>query len=352
MSILEESNIKKTPISDLGEFGLIEHITKSFDNKNKSTIFGVGDDAAVIKYTKDKHHLLSTDMLVEGVHFDLSYTPLKHLGYKAVSVNVSDICAMNGRPTHITVSIAISNRFTIESVEELYSGIKLACENYNIDLVGGDTTSSINGLAISITILGEVDKNSITYRRGAKVNDLVVVSGDLGGCLLRLQILKREKEIFLANPGVQPDLQGNDYALQRQLKVEARLKLIEVLKEMDIVPSSMIDISDGLTSEILHLSKQSNVGITIYEDKLPIDYTTMNLAKDLKINPIFCALNGGEDYELLFTISQKHYEKLKKDIDFTIIGHVTDKSEGNNFITNDASSHPITAQGWDPIKKD
>ena len=352
MSILEESNIKKTPISDLGEFGLIEHITKSFDNKNKSTIFGVGDDAAVIKYTKDKHHLLSTDMLVEGVHFDLSYTPLKHLGYKAVSVNVSDICAMNGRPTHITVSIAISNRFTIESVEELYSGIKLACENYNIDLVGGDTTSSINGLAISITILGEVDRNSITYRRGAKVNDLVVVSGDLGAAYLGLQILKREKEIFLANPGVQPDLQGNDYALQRQLKVEARLKLIEVLKEMDIVPSSMIDISDWLTSEILHLSKQSNVGITIYEDKLPIDYTTMNLAKDLKINPIFCALNGGEDYELLFTISQKHYEKLKKDIDFTIIGHVTDKSEGNNFITNDASSHPITAQGWDPIKRD
>ena len=352
MSILEESNIKKTPISDLGEFGLIEHITKSFDNKNKSTIFGVGDDAAVIKYTKDKHHLLSTDMLVEGVHFDLSYTPLKHLGYKAVSVNVSDICAMNGRPTHITVSIAISNRFTIESVEELYSGIKLACENYNIDLVGGDTTSSINGLAISITILGEVDRNSITYRRGAKVNDLVVVSGDLGAAYLGLQILKREKEIFLANPGVQPDLQGNDYALQRQLKVEARLKLIEVLKEMDIVPSSMIDISDWLTSEILHLSKQSNVGITIYEDKLPIDYTTMNLAKDLKINPIFCALNGGEDYELLFTISQKHYEKLKKDIEFTIIGHVTDKSEGNNFITNDASSHPITAQGWDPIKRD
>ena len=352
MSILEESNIKKTPISDLGEFGLIEHITKSFYNKNKSTIFGVGDDAAVIEYSKDKYHLLSTDMLVEGVHFDLAYTPLKHLGYKAVSVNVSDICAMNGRPTHITVSIAISNRFTIESVEELYSGIKLACENYNIDLVGGDTTSSISGLAISISILGEAEKKSITYRRGAKVNDLVVVSGDLGAAYLGLQILKREKEIFLANPGVQPDLQGNDYALQRQLKVEARLKLIEVLKEMDIVPSSMIDISDGLTSEILHISKQSNVGITIYEDKLPIDYTTMNLAKDLKINPIFCALNGGEDYELLFTISQKHYEKLKKDIDFTIIGHVTDKSEGNNFITNDASSHPITAQGWDPIKKD
>jgi len=352
MTILEDSNIKKTPISDLGEFGLIEHITKSFDNKNKSTIFGVGDDAAVIEYTKDKYLLLSTDMLIEGVHFDLAYTPLKHLGYKAVSVNVSDICAMNGRPTHITVSIAISNRFTVESVEELYSGIKLACENYNIDLVGGDTTTSISGLSISISILGETEKRSITYRRGAKVNDLVVVSGDLGAAYLGLQILKREKEIFLVNPGVQPDLQGNDYALQRQLKVEARSKLIEVLKEMDVVPSSMIDISDGLTSEILHLSKQSNVGITIYEDKLPIDYTTMNLAKDLKINPIFCALNGGEDYELLFTISQKHYEKLKKDIDFTIIGHVTDKSEGNNFITNDASSHPITAQGWDPIKKD
>ena len=337
--------------SEIGEFSFIEKITENFEIKNSESLLGIGDDSAIIESSK-LHTLVTKDLLVEGIHFDLSYTPLMHLGYKSVIVNLSDIYAMNGMPKQIVIGIAISNRFKVDAIQELYKGIKLACEKYKIDLVGGDTTSSISGLAISITILGEVDKNSITYRRGAKVNDLVVVSGDLGAAYLGLQILKREKEIFLANPGVQPDLQGNDYALQRQLKVEARLKLIEVLKEMDIVPSSMIDISDGLTSEILHLSKQSNVGITIYEDKLPIDYTTMNLAKDLKINPIFCALNGGEDYELLFTISQKHYEKLKKDIDFTIIGHVTDKSEGNNFITNDASSHPITAQGWDPIKRD
>ena len=350
MSIFEENNIKKTSVSELGEFGLIDHITKSFKNNNNSTIKGVGDDAAVIEYSDNRYRLLSTDMLVEGVHFDLSYTPLKHLGYKAVSVNVSDICAMNGIATQITVCIAVSNRFSVEAVEELYSGIKLACENYKIDLVGGDTTSSTSGLVMSVSVLGEVEKKKISYRNGANINDLVVVTGDLGAAYLGLQILKREKEIFLANPGVQPDLQGNDYALQRQLKTEARFNFVKVLDDLNIVPTSMIDISDGLTSEILHLSKHSDVGITIYEDKLPIDYTTMNLAKDLNLNPIFCALNGGEDYELLFTISQDHYDKLKKDVDFTIIGHVTDKKEGNNFITKDSTSHPITAQGWDPLK--
>ena len=350
MSIFEDNNIKNTSVSELGEFGLIDHITKSFRNNNKSTIKGVGDDAAVIEYSDNRYRLLSTDMLVEGIHFDLSYSPLKHLGYKAVSVNVSDICAMNGTATQITVSIAVSNRFSVEAIEELYSGIKLACENYKIDLVGGDTTSSTSGLVISVSVLGEVEKKKISYRSGAKINDLVVVTGDLGAAYLGLQILKREKEIFLSNPGVQPDLQGNDYALQRQLKTEARSNFVKVLDDLDIIPTSMIDISDGLTSEILHLSKHSDVGITIYEDKLPIDYTTMNLAKDLNLNPIFCALNGGEDYELLFTISQDHYDKLKKDVDFTIIGHATHKKEGNNFITKDSTSHPITAQGWDPLK--
>ena len=350
MSIFEENNIKKTSVSELGEFGLIDNITKSFRNNNKSTITGVGDDAAVIEYSDNRYRLLSTDMLIEGIHFDLSYSPLKHLGYKAVSVNVSDICAMNGIATQITVSIAVSNRFSVEAIEELYSGIKLACENYKVDLVGGDTTSSKSGLVISVSVLGQVEKQKISYRKGAHINDLVVVTGDLGAAYLGLQILKREKEIFLSNPGVQPDLQGNDYALQRQLKTEARSNFVKVLDDLNIIPTSMIDISDGLTSEILHLSKHSDVGITIYEDKLPIDYTTMNLAKDLNLNPIFCALNGGEDYELLFTISQDHYDKLKKDVDFTIIGHVTDKKEGNNFITKDSTSHPITAQGWDPLK--
>ena len=310
---------------------------------------GVGDDAAVLEFSERKYQLISTDMLIENVHFDLAYTPLKHLGYKAVAVNVSDICAMNGIATQITVSIAISNRFSVEALEELYKGIYLACDKYNVDLIGGDTTTSTSGLTISVSVVGEVDKEKVVYRSGAKENDLLVCTGDLGAAYLGLQILKREKEIFLENPGVQPDLQGNDYSLERQLKPEARTNIVKILSDLDIIPTSMIDISDGLSSEILHVSKSSNVGITIYEDKLPVDHTTMNLAKELNLNPMFCALNGGEDYELLFTISQEHYDKLKKDVDFTIIGHVTHKSEGNNFITNDSSSHPITAQGWDPI---
>jgi len=352
MSIFEENKTQNTDVSELGEFGLIDHLTKSYSCKNKSSLKGVGDDAAVIDFSGEKLQLLSTDMLVENIHFDLSYTPLKHLGYKSVAVNISDICAMNGKATQITVSIAISNRFSIQAIEELYSGIYLACKEYNVDLVGGDTTSSTSGLIISVSIVGEVEKEKVCYRKGAKINDLVVCTGDLGAAYLGLQILKREKEIFLENPEVQPDLQGNDYSLQRQLKAEARTKLIEVLDELNIVPTSMIDVSDGLSSEILHLSKQSEIGITIYEDKLPIDHTTMNLAKEINLNPVFCALNGGEDYELLFTISQDHYEKIKKDVDFTVIGHVTDKSEGNNFITNDNTSHEITAQGWDSIKNE
>ena len=349
MSILEDKGVNTTSIESLGEFGLIDHLTNGITTKNSSTVKGIGDDAAVIDMG-DKYQLVSTDLLVEGVHFDLAYMPLKHLGYKAVAINVSDICAMNGDAKQITLGLALSNRYTVEALEELYDGIKLACEHYGVDLVGGDTTSSTSGLMISVTVLGEVDKNKITYRSGAKVNDLVVCTGDLGAAYLGLQILNREKEMFKENPTIQPDLTGNDYVLRRQLKPEAAIKYTRILKELDIVPTSMIDISDGLSSEALHLSKSSEVGITLHEDKIPVDYTAMNLANEFNMNPIFCALSGGEDYELLFTIGQEHYEKLKKDPDFTIVGFVTDKSEGNNFIANDGSSHPLTAQGWDAMK--
>lgn len=349
MSIFEDKGVNTTSIESLGEFGLIDHLTNGIITKNSSTVKGIGDDAAVIDMG-DKYQLVSTDLLVEGVHFDLAYMPLKHLGYKAVAINVSDICAMNGDAKQITLGLALSNRYTVEALEELYDGIKLACEHYGVDLVGGDTTSSTSGLMISVTVLGEVDKNKITYRSGAKVNDLIVCTGDLGAAYLGLQILNREKEMFKENPTIQPDLTGNDYVLRRQLKPEAAIKYTRILKELDIVPTSMIDISDGLSSETLHLSKSSEVGITLHEDKIPVDYTAMNLANEFNMNPIFCALSGGEDYELLFTIGQEHYEKLKKDPDFTIVGFVTDKSEGNNFIANDGSSHPLTAQGWDAMK--
>ncbi|MDA8535733.1 thiamine-phosphate kinase [Flavobacteriales bacterium] len=347
--MFEDKGVNTTSIESLGEFGLIDHLTNGITTKNSSTVKGIGDDAAVIDMG-DKYQLVSTDLLVEGVHFDLSYMPLKHLGYKAVAINVSDICAMNGDAKQITLGLALSNRYTVEALEELYDGIKSACEHYGVDLVGGDTTSSTSGLMISVTVLGEVDKDKITYRSGAKVNDLVVCTGDLGAAYLGLQILNREKEMFKENPTIQPDLTGNDYVLRRQLKPEAATKYTQILKELDIVPTSMIDISDGLSSEALHLSKSSEVGITLHEDKIPVDYTAMNLANEFNMNPIFCALSGGEDYELLFTIGQEHYEKLKKDPDFTIVGFVTDKSEGNNFIANDGSSHPLTAQGWDAMK--
>tara|TARA_B110000003_G_scaffold275165_1_gene317012 strand:+ start:1706 stop:2758 length:1053 start_codon:yes stop_codon:yes gene_type:complete len=350
MSLIEDKGVNTTPISKLGEFGLIDHLTKNIEIKNTSSVKGIGDDAAVIDMG-ERYQLVSTDLLVEGVHFDLSYMPLKHLGYKSVAVNVSDICAMNGAAKQITVGLAMSNRFTVEALDELYEGIKLACAHYGVDLVGGDTTSSTAGLMISVTVLGEVEKESIVYRSGAKVNDLVVCTGDLGAAYLGLQLLNREKEMFKENPTMQPDLTGNDYVLRRQLKPEAGVKYIDILKEFEIVPTSMIDISDGLSSEVLHLAKSSNVGITIHEDKIPVDYTAMNLANEFNMNPIFCALSGGEDYELLFTVSQAHYDKLKKDADFTIVGYVTDASEGNNFIANDGSSHPLTAQGWDAMKK-
>ncbi|MBC8265368.1 MAG: thiamine-phosphate kinase, partial [Flavobacteriales bacterium] len=297
MSLLEDKAINTTPIEKLGEFGLIDHLTNDIEIKNSSTIKGIGDDAAVIDIG-DKYQLVSTDLLVEGVHFDLAYMPLKHLGYKAIAVNVSDICAMNGDAKQLTVGLAMSNRFTVEALEELYDGMKLACQNYGVDLVGGDTTSSTSGLMISITVLGEVEKDKITYRSGAKVNDLVVCTGDLGAAYLGLQLLNREKEIFKENPKMQPDLDGNDYVLQRQLKAEARVEIIKKLKELAIIPTSMIDISDGLSSEALHLAKSSNVGVQIYEDKIPLDITAINLAEEFNLNPIVCALNGGEDYEL------------------------------------------------------
>jgi thiamine-monophosphate kinase len=339
-----------TPISSLGEFGLIEKLTKDIKCKNKSTIKGIGDDCAVLDIGKD-FSLISTDMLVEGVHFDLAYSPLKHLGYKSIVVNVSDICAMNGKATHVTVSIAASNRFSVEALEELYLGINLACTKYNVDLIGGDTTSSMSGLMISVSVFGSVSKKNIAYRSGAKVNDLLVVTGDLGAAYLGLQLLKREKEIFKSNPSVQPDLSGNDYSLQRQLKPEAAVKYTKILNDLKITPTSMIDISDGLSSEALHIATSSKVGIRIHEEKIPVDYTVMNLANEFNLNPIFCALSGGEDYELLFSISQKDYEKIKKDPDFTIVGYVTDASEGNKFVANDGSVHDLTAQGWDGMKE-
>lgn len=349
MSLFEEKGIKTTPISAFGEFALIDHLTKDVEIKNDSTFKGVGDDAAVIDIG-DKFQLVSTDLLVEKVHFDLAYAPLKHLGYKAVAVNVSDICAMNGEAKQIVIGLALSNRFPVEALEELYAGINLACKHYGVDVIGGDTTSSNSGLMISITVIGEVEKEKIVYRSGAKTNDLLLCTGDLGGAYLGLQLLNRENQMFKENPKMQPDLQGHEYVLQRQLKPEAKVDIPKKLKDLDILPTSMIDISDGLSSEALHLAKSSQVAVHIYEDKIPLDISAINLSEELNLNPILCALNGGEDYELLLTINQKDYEKLKSDVDFTIIGHIADKSEGSNFIAKDGSVHPLTAQGWDATK--
>ena len=343
-------NSSRTELSTMGEFGLIKHLTEHIVLHNESTIKGVGDDAAVIEY-KNKAVLVSTDMLVEGIHFDLTYMPLKHLGYKAISTNVSDICAMNGTCRQVTVSFALSNRFSIEAVEELYSGMLLACNNYKVDLVGGDTTSSLSGLIISITAIGEAEKEEIVYRNGAKEKDLLVVTGDLGGAYMGLQILEREKAVFKENPDLQPDLEGNDYILERQLKPEARIDIADILKEKGIKPTSMIDISDGLASEILHLCTQSNVGCSLFEEKIPIDGLTSSRAHEFKMDPTICALSGGEDYELLFTIPQSDYDKVRNHPDFTVIGHMTDKASGVNMITRSGSSVELTAQGWDAFLK-
>jgi thiamine-monophosphate kinase len=347
MDIFENKN--RTELSELGEFGLIDHLTKNIKLHHEQTLKGVGDDAAVIENNADEVTLVTTDMLVEGVHFDLTYMPLKHLGYKAIVVNLSDICAMNGKPKQVFVSMALSNRFSLEAVEELYTGMLLACQQYKVDLVGGDTTSSTAGLVLCITATGTATKGNQVYRDGAKPNDLVCVSGDLGSAYLGLQILEREKQIYIENPGVQPDLEGFDYILERQLKPEARVDIIDLLAEMGVKPTAMIDVSDGLSSELLHICKQSGVGCTIYEDKLPIDPVAYDTARELNLDPTTCMLNGGEDYELLFTISIDDFDKIKHNPSITIIGHITPKDEGANLVPANGPMIPLQAQGWNAL---
>lgn len=340
---------KRSEISQLGEFGLIDHISKKFNILNPSSLKGIGDDAAVIDAGEDCV-LLSTDMLAEGIHFDLSYTPLQHLGYKAVAVNVSDIAAMNGRAEQITVSLALSNRFSIEAIDALYDGIKSACENYKVDLVGGDTTSSASGLVISITVIGRAKKETIVYRSGAQAGDIICVTGDLGGALMGLQVLEREKQVFLANPDMQPNIDRYDYIVKRLLKPEARTDMVFELEEVAIKPTSMIDVSDGLASELFHIGKNSDVGIRIFEDKLPIDNVTYETAVEFGLDPVTCALNGGEDYELLFTIPQKDFEKVKNHPDIHFIGYVHERKDENVLITKNGNVVPLKAQGWDHFK--
>lgn len=349
--MLEDKNQNRTSISELGEFGLIKHITQFSTLKQPSSELGVGDDAAILSFKKDEKVLTSTDMLVEGVHFDLAYMPLKHLGYKAAIVNFSDIYAMNGSPSQILVSIAISNRFSLEAVEEIYAGLNLACDMYNVDLVGGDTTSSTSGLILSITVIGHAKSDKIVKRSGMKPNDLVVVSGDLGGAFMGLQILEREKTVFQENPNVQPDLEGNEYVLERQLKPEARKDAIETLDKLGVLPTSMIDVSDGLSSEILHLANSSGKGISVYENKIPVDPSIYTLCEDFRMNTTTVALSGGEDYELLFTIPLEDHDKIKGNPNFTVIGHVTE-DEKSYLITRDNQAIELTAQGWNPLKED
>ncbi len=336
---------KRTEISDLGEFGLIDRLNEKVNIKNPSSIKGIGDDAAVIE-AGDHVKVVSTDLLIEGVHFDLSYAPLPHLGFKAVAVNVSDIAAMNAIPKQITVSIALSNRFSLEAVEALYEGIYAACDHYGVDLVGGDTTASRSGLVISITAIGEAKKEQISYRSGAKENDILCVTGDLGAALVGLQILEREKQVFIANPDMKPDLEKYTVITGRQLRPDARMDIIHEFAELGVVPTSMMDISDGLASEIFHICKASGVGATIYEDKLPIDKQTFDTAVELNLDPITCVLNGGEDYELLFTIGQKDFAKLEKHPDIHFIGHITKPEDGKYLVTKSGTAVQIKAQGW------
>jgi thiamine-monophosphate kinase len=348
--MLENKNQEKTDLESLGEFGLIDHLTQNFPLTQKSTLKGIGDDAAVLDF-KGKKTVVSTDLLIEGVHFDLSYMPLKHLGYKAVMVNLSDIYAMNAKATQITVSLAVSNRFPLEALEELYEGIALATKMYNVDLVGGDTTSSTTGMIISITALGEANANEIVYRNGAKANDLLVVTGDLGGSYLGLQVLEREKEVFKVNPNSQPDLESYSYIVERQLKPEARKDVFELLNQLGVHPTSMIDISDGLSSEILHLCKQSKVGCNLFEDKIPLDPTVISACEEFKMDSTLVALSGGEDYELLFTIDQKEFPKIKGNPNLTVVGHMTAENEGAHLISRNNSKIPLTAQGWNSFAK-
>jgi thiamine-monophosphate kinase len=343
--MLENKDQEKTALEKLGEFGLIDHLTKKFSIQQKSTLKGIGDDAAVLDFN-GKKALISSDQLIEGIHFDLSYMPLKHLGYKAAVVNLSDIYAMNGVATQLIVSLAVSNRFPLEALEEFYEGIALACTLYNVDLVGGDTTSSEKGLYISITAIGAADEADIVYRSGAKPNDLLVVSGDLGGAYMGLQVLQREKEVFKVNPNNQPDLEPYSYIVERQLKPEARIDIVKLLKELDVSPTSMIDISDGLSSEILHLCNKSKVGCNVYEDKIPLDPTVITACEEFKLDSTLVALSGGEDYELLFTIDQKEFPKIKGNPNLTVVGHMTEIEEGAHLISRNNTKIPLKAQGW------
>lgn len=344
-------NADRTELKEFGEFGLIHHLTQSIEIKNDSSVLGIGDDAAIIEYAKDLQTVVSTDMLVEGVHFDLMYTPLKHLGYKAVTVNLSDIAAMNATPKQVTVSIALSNRFSVEAVEELYKGVMLACERYQVDLIGGDTTSSTSGLIISVTAIGEGKKDELAKRSGAKENDLVCVTGDLGAAYMGLQILEREKAVFKENSKIQPDLSGHDYIVERQLKPEARTFLLGELRKKEVRPTSMIDISDGLASELIHLTKASQCGVQIYEEKLPIDFTTSTAAEEFQIAPVVCALNGGEDYELLFTVPATDYDKVELIEEVSVIGHITEEGFGAKLVGRGGDQVDITAQGWNSFRE-
>ncbi|HLS29375.1 MAG TPA: thiamine-phosphate kinase [Flavobacteriaceae bacterium] len=340
-----ENKGSSTPLSDLGEFGLIDHLTKHIKIQRSSTKLGVGDDAAVLNFEGDDV-LVGTDLLAEGVHFDLGYMPLKHLGYKAVIVNLSDIYAMNAEPTQITVSLGLSNRFPVEAVEELYKGMLLAAKNYKVDLVGGDTTSSRSGLIISITALGKAKSEDVVKRSGAKPNDLLVVTGDLGAAYMGLQVLERENEVFKVNPDTQPDLEPYSYIVERQLKPEARKDIPKLLKKLGVKPTSMIDISDGLSSEIIHLSKNSKTGMNLFEEKLPIDPTVITVCEEFNLDSTTVILNGGEDFELLFTIAQTDYEKIKGNPNLTVIGHATEEAEGIHIITRAGEKIELIARGW------
>ena len=338
--------MKRTELNEIGEFGLINRVKNQALVSHKSTIFGIGDDAAVIEKNENEVLVLTTDMLVEGIHFDLTYMPLKHLGYKAIAVNISDIAAMNAIPQQITVSIALSNRFSLEAVDELYEGIRKACESYKVDLVGGDTVASRSGLVLSVTAVGFCRKEEVTYRSNARAGDILCVTGDLGGAYMGLQVMEREKQVFLANPDMQPELEGKDYVVQRQLRPEARMDVIHELRELKVLPTSMIDISDGLASEIFHLSTQSGLGTEVVEENLPIDKHTYEAALEFNLDPLTCIMNGGEDYELLFTIQSSDMEKLRNHPDITMIGRMMEKEAGVYLISKAGNKHPLQAQGW------
>ena len=347
--MFEDKNQSKTALSSLGEFGLIEHLTKQFKINNKSTITGIGDDAAILNF-KGESVVVTTDFLVEGVHFDLSYMPLKHLGYKAVVVNLSDVYAMNAMASQITVSIAVSNRFTLEAMEALYQGIQTAAKTYGVDVVGGDTTSSISGLTISVSAIGHVKASKVVKRNGAQSNDLLVISGDIGAAYLGLQVLEREKEVFKVNPKNQPELERYSYIIERQLKPEARKDIVTLLNDLKVQPTSMIDISDGLSSEVIHLCKQSGVGCDLYEEKIPLDPQVISTCEEFNIDSTTIALSGGEDYELLMTISQADYPKIKANPNLTVIGHMTEKASGIHLVTRAQEKIPLVAQGWNGFK--